>query len=63
MINHNKIKAKIIESGYTQRDLADKLGISEITLSNWCNGKLGNIKVFIELCNIINLDVRELKKD
>lgn len=64
MMKDNKIiKSNIVKSGYTQRDLAKLLNISEVTISNWCNNKLGNIEKFIDLCMIIELDPRDIKKD
>lgn len=54
------IKIKIIEKGYSQREIAKRLNITEETLSRWINGKLGNIEKFIELCKLLDIDVKEL---
>lgn len=56
------IKSKITEKGYTQRKIAKELDISEVTLSKWINGKLGNIDKFIKLCIMLDIDVNELIK-
>lgn len=36
----NKLKGKIIESGYSQRSLAEEIGISANTLNSKVNGKV-----------------------
>lgn len=42
MINANKIRARIVELGMTQKQLAEMIGISEKTLSvKMNNGKFG----------------------
>jgi transcriptional regulator with XRE-family HTH domain len=38
-VNLNKIKGLMAEHGDTQKDLADKLGISDMTLRNYLGGK------------------------
>ena len=58
-INSKIIKLKIIEKGYTNREIANKLNIHEQTISNWINGKMGNIEKFIELCKILDIDINE----
>lgn len=56
------IKIKIIEKGYTQKEIAKKIGVTEQTLINWINGQIGNNKKFIELLNFLNITIDELKK-
>ena len=57
--NTKIIKIKIIEKGYNQKEIAEKLGITDVTLSKWINGKLGNIEKFIELCQILDIDINK----
>lgn len=38
-VNLNKIKGLMAENGDTQKDLADKLGIADMTLRNYFNGR------------------------
>lgn len=38
-VNLNKIKGLMAENGDTQKDLADKLGIADITLRNYFKGR------------------------
>lgn len=60
MLNTKLIKSKIVERGYTQREIAEMLNITEVTLSKWINGKLGNIETFIKLCKFLDIDIRNL---
>lgn len=60
--NTHIIKTKIIEKGYTQKEIAEKLGITEVTLSRWVNGKLGNIEKFIKLCKILEITPNDFIK-
>lgn len=57
--NHSQIKIQIIKKGLTQKEIAEKLNISEATLSRWINGKLGNIDKFIKLCYILELKISD----
>ena len=42
MINANKIRARIVELGMTQKEVAEKIGMSEKTFSvKMNNGKFG----------------------
>ncbi len=64
--NHNVIKIEIIRNGFSQKEIADKINISEATLSRWINGNLGNIDKFIKLCYLLNLNINdfiEIKKE
>lgn len=57
------LKIKIIENGYTIRDIANKLNINEQTLSNWINSRNTNqIKKFLELLVLLNFNNEDLKK-
>jgi len=52
-----KLKKLRIERKITQKTLAERLGVSRITLSKWENGK-GNpsVRVLLEYHKIFNLD-------
>ena len=39
MINKNRLMGAIVSSGFTQRSLAQKMGISKNTLNNKINGR------------------------
>lgn len=55
------IKTRIIEKGYTNKDVAKILNISEQTISKWINGKsTQQIEKFIELCKYLDIEIKDL---
>lgn len=56
------IKKRIIDLNKTQKEIAQYLGITEVTLSKWVNGDIGNIEKFIKLYQYLDIDIREIKK-
>ena len=49
------------ETGLTQKDLADKIGVSDKTISKWETGKsLPDISYYEALCDALNIKVNEL---
>ena len=47
--------------GLTQKELADKIGVSDKTISKWETGKsLPDISYYESLCNALNIKVNEL---
>lgn len=56
MINTRKLKAAMIEAGCTQKELAEKLGISENSVSKKINGKRSfNIDEACAVCEALNI--------
>lgn len=55
-MNTNKLKAAIVGAGYTQSELAQKIGISKNTLSDKVNGKK---RMFLDealkLCTLLDI--------
>lgn len=57
MINRNKLLAKIVEAGMTQKTVAKSLGISLNTLNSKINGNgYFNTKQVVDLCKLLNID-------
>lgn len=57
MVNTQKLKAAIVEAGYTQGDVARMLGVSENTLSAKLNGKKRfYIGEAAKLCEVLHID-------
>lgn len=57
----NKLKIRMLEKEITGREAAEKIGISEQTLSKWVNCKsIEQIEKFILLCKLLDIDPREL---
>ena len=43
-------------SKFTQKEIAERLGISEGNITNWKNGEnLPSLEVFYELCNLLEV--------
>lgn len=56
------LKEVITTRGVKQKWLAAKLGVSEVTVSNWCSGKAVPKAEHIEkLCSILQVDQAALK--
>lgn len=57
----NRIKVILVEKRLTNKWLATQLDKTESTVSRWCtNEKQPNIETFVEIANILDVDVREL---
>lgn len=55
MLNKNKLRAEIVKNGYTQADVAKRLGMSEKTfISRMKRGvfKTDEVEVIVEFLNI-----------
>ena len=54
------IAGKRKELGLTQRQLADKLGMSDKSISKWERGIcLPDVSVFLDLCQILGISINE----
>ena len=57
----NRIKEMIKKSGYSQKEVAKKLNISEVNLSNWCSGKMiPRLDNAYNLAKLLNCKIDEL---
>jgi putative transcriptional regulator len=57
----NRIKAVLAEKNVTSRQLANKLGKAETSVSRWCtNDMQPSIETLFEVAKILDVDVREL---
>lgn len=62
MTDSNKLKAKIIEKGFTITSFAKKLGISKTTLSQKINNKIKFSQMDIrKISDSLELTVQEIK--
>lgn len=64
-MNENKIGSFIQltrkEKGMTQKDLADKIGVSDKTISKWENGNsVPDTEILTSLCQSLDISVNEL---
>lgn len=56
----NSIKGAIIDTGFTQKQCAEKMGISKQFLSEICNGKRISIKVLNKLALMAGIEPHDL---
>lgn len=57
----NIIKIECIKQNISLKELSEKIGITERTMTNWVNGKIpNNIKSFIKLCKILGIKIEDL---
>jgi len=55
------LKDIIKYKGLKQRYLADKIGVSVVTMSNWANGKSSPSKEHLDkLCNILDVSKQDI---
>jgi transcriptional regulator with XRE-family HTH domain len=65
----NKIVAKNLvrvleEREITQAELAEKIGVSAATVSNWCNGtKMPRMKKFDAICQVLGVNRSDLMEE
>lgn len=55
MVNANELKAEFVRNGYTQKDVAIKLGISSRSLSNKLKKGIFKSKEIEQLIDILNI--------
>ncbi|GAA2983552.1 DUF739 family protein [Finegoldia magna] len=57
MIKTNRLKARFVEKGYTQQDIARELGITDVTLSRKLNRGVFNSDEIYKM--IVLLDIKD----
>jgi transcriptional regulator with XRE-family HTH domain len=56
-----KIKQILELRGLKQKWLADKLGVTEVTISNWVNNRTyPSIETLISISNVLKIEVKDL---
>ncbi len=62
MVNSMQLKARIMGEGYTQRSLANAIGISKNTLNSKVNGNVQfNLDEVEKICKVLHIDTSEEK--
>jgi len=58
---YNRIKAVLAETGKSNKELAEMLGISEQTVSRWCtNSRQPSVEMLFEIGKALKRDPRDL---
>lgn len=64
MLNRNLLRAAIVAEGYTQEELAKKIGISPNTLSSRLLGASSfNVDEIDKICEVLNITSNDQKVD
>ena len=57
----NRLKVVLAEKKITNRQLAEKLGKDEATISKWCTNNLQpNLEMLIKIAKVLEVEVQEL---
>ena len=57
----NRLKVVLAEKKVTNRQLAEKLGKDEATISKWCTNNLQpNLEMLIKIAQVLEVEVQEL---
>lgn len=57
----NRIRVVLAERNMTNRVLADKMGVSEMTVSRWVTNKFQpSMSQFVEISKMLNVDIKLL---
>lgn len=55
------LKAARVNAGLTQKEAAEKLGVSNVTVCNWENGlSVPNIQQVLKICELYKVDLDNL---
>lgn len=56
IVNKRELTARMVSAGYTQRSLAEAIGVSKNTICTKINGKRAfNTEEVGEICNLLNI--------
>lgn len=63
MIDHNKLRVKIAESGKTQKEIAERLGSAETYVSKLANNDSNprSSTLFI-ICDVLGIKAEDIRK-
>ncbi len=59
--NINRIRVVLAEKNKTNKWLADKIGVTEGTVSKWVtNTQQPSVETFLQMAELLNVDIRDL---
>lgn len=57
----NRIRVVLAEKVISNHWLADKMGVTDMTVSRWTTNKIQpSMSQFVEISNLLNVDIKEL---
>lgn len=58
---HNRIRVVLADKQITNRWLADKMGVTEMTVSRWKTNKVQpSMQQFLEIARLLQVDIKDL---
>lgn len=58
---HNRIRVVLAEKQLTNRWLADKMGVTDMTVSRWKTNKIQpSMAQFVEIAQLLQVDIKDL---
>lgn len=55
MLNTQRLKEELVRNGMKQRYLADRVGVSEVSMSRYCNGtRTPKGPILVEMARVLN---------
>ena len=58
---HNRIRVVLADKQITNRWLADKMGVTEMTVSRWKTNKVQpSMPQFLEIARLLQVDIKDL---
>lgn len=55
MLNTQSLKEELLRNGMKQRDLADKVSVTEVSMSRYCNGmRTPRGPILVEMARVLN---------
>ncbi|RFM30081.1 helix-turn-helix transcriptional regulator [Deminuibacter soli] len=59
--NINRIRVVLAEQNKTNKWLAEKIGVSETTVSRWVNNtQQPKVEIFVQIADLMKVDIRDL---
>lgn len=63
-IIRSNLERYIAESGYTQKEFAEKLGVSKSSVTNWVKGKNSpDVELVVPICTLLNITIKDFYSD
>lgn len=60
-LNINRIRVVLAEQNKTNKWLAEKIGVSETTVSRWVNNtQQPKVEIFVQIADLMKVDIRDL---
>lgn len=63
-IIRSNLERYLTESGYTQKEFAEKLGVSKSSVTNWVKGKNSpDVELVAPICKLLNITINDFYSD